>query len=241
MGRRQIIIVFVVFGAVVLWWTQRGFDSANPLASRQVFHREMSSDSGETKSDASKSAEKKFDPKIVTEPIGKLNPTRQPNLDPAGTVSVEPSALGDSLEKIGRPDFKIWDRMSVAKVAQVPSGSKIEGYASGFAVYQDSQNSARLDRFDVRNPIAVYDERNHKAGVITGTVTVVLKEGAAWDAIANDHGLLLIAPFDHLRMYKATSSRSPFDLEALVTVLKADTTRVESVKVEILDRSYRKN
>ena len=89
--------------------------------------------------------------------------------------------------------------------------------------------------------MAVYDERTHRAGVITGTLIVVLQVGKTWDEVSNLHGLSLISANDATNTYMATASRSPFDLEATFNSLKADRTNIAAVRIEVLSRTYRKN
>lgn len=159
---------------------------------------------------------------------------------PVAETPASSRKLGEALDSIERPGWKVWQGASISMKGHQPSDARVLGGAAGFSIYEDSESHADPTRFDLRYPIAVFNERTSKVGILTGTVRIVLKEGTTWDEFSSDHDLVLTAPFSHLRTYMVTSTRSPFDLVELVRTLKADG-RAEILEPEILSRVYVKN
>ncbi|WP_413569320.1 hypothetical protein ACLWBD_01760 [Bdellovibrio sp. HCB117] len=135
-------------------------------------------------------------------------------------------------------DWKIWNGVkAVPKNAGQPS-SPIVGEMTGF--YLVKEDAADPSVFSASEPIVVYDARLGIAGVVTGTFSVVLKEGISPEVLTQTLGLKVLNSFPDIRTYYVTSPQEPFDLKAVQDVLKNDPS-LESSEMEILSRTYEKN
>ncbi|CAN5504663.1 hypothetical protein BH10BDE1_BH10BDE1_12810 [soil metagenome] len=155
-------------------------------------------------------------------------------------VTPKDSDLGDALDSIGLASWKIWRGIGITQKGSEPRDVRLTGEVAGYSLFESSSFSGRLGQFDLSSPMAVYNDRTHKAGVVTGSIRVVLKDGVGWDEVSKDHDLTLIAPFPQIKTYMVTSPRSPFDLTALLTELQNDS-RIDTTKAEVLSRDYNKN
>lgn len=126
---------------------------------------------------------------------------------------------------------------ALKKIKGVPS-DKVLGEVNGFYLIEDiSHNDIR--QFSPSQPLVVLNSRLGIAGVVTGVVTVTLKEGASIEALAHID-VQVLNSFPEIRTYYVTSSQEVFDLQSFQEALVSESA-VERAHLEILSRQYEKN
>jgi cell division protein FtsX len=109
---------------------------------------------------------------------------------------------------------------------------------NGYYLVEDGDKKSS-ENFDPARPMVVLDQRTGSAGVVTGTFTVVLEQGASADFLTKSSDVKVIASFPNTQTYFVTSSQVPFNLKAFKEALR-DAPEVKDVQMEILDRQYEK-
>jgi hypothetical protein len=134
--------------------------------------------------------------------------------------------------------WKIWLHTQVVKKDDAPIGQTL-AHVSNFSIIESQDNSA-LTEFDANKPIAVFDERLKKPGLITGTLKIETSDKARLQRDLVNHQAQITDEFDNIETYFVKSTQNIFNLEWLYQNLK-NQTYIKSVELEILSKSYDKN
>lgn len=110
---------------------------------------------------------------------------------------------------------------------------------SGFDVVEEDSFRADERNFSSDRPLVVFNERKKIAGIVTGVVQVILREGYTIESLAMASSLRVTGSHPEMRMYFVTAFENPFDLSDLKERLSRDPA-VQSVDLEVLSRKYEK-
>lgn len=167
-----------------------------------------------------------------------LRQARLPKSAPQGRVVDFKKAKIESVSWLAGTNWKLWTGVSARTKKNGPLPGKILGEVSGFYLVEDfAQHDPR--EFSLQEPLVVMDPRLDIAGVVTGFLSVILKEGTSAEDLANVPGLLIRDSFPDIRTYFVTAAEKTFDLQSLKDTLKSEPA-VENVELEVLSRQYEK-
>lgn len=134
--------------------------------------------------------------------------------------------------------WKLWDGVT-AYPLELARGRHVLAEISGFALVQEEEMYSDERNFRTDRPLVVYNSRKRIAGIVTGVLQVILREGYVLESLSMASSLRLTGSHPEMRMYFVTSYDSPFDLSDLKELLSKDPA-VESVVLEVLSRRYDK-
>jgi hypothetical protein len=134
--------------------------------------------------------------------------------------------------------WKIWLHTQVVKKDDAPIGQSL-AHVSNFSIIE-SQDNLSLTEFDANKPIAVFDERLKKPGIITGTLKIQTSDKARLQTDLINYQAQVTDEFYDIETYFVKSTQNIFNLEWLYQNLK-NQTYIKSVELEILSKSYDKN
>ncbi|UOF00068.1 hypothetical protein [Bdellovibrio reynosensis] len=235
MARRFAVVFFLILlGVVVLYLSRTNDKSAS-----------LKSSNGDTKSVTSVAAENPEPIQITESASTSSNEPVVSNrtIDKALTHrKVSSLSVGKAeLEKIpllADTPWKLWKGVTAKPKAATSPNEVIVSEISGFVLVQSEAN-VDLTNFTTSAPVVVANPRLNIGGVLTGTITVVLREGQSADFLSAESGIKIIGSFPKIRTYFVTALQEPFDLPELYQELKHHQ-GVEQVSLEILSRQYDK-
>lgn len=134
--------------------------------------------------------------------------------------------------------WKVWKGVSAFPKGQQPVEGRLIGEISGYTLVE-TQQDIDAHKFQQAAPIVVVDSRLGTVGVVTGILSVVLKEGIGIESLIENSNLVLRDSQPQIRTYFVTASEEPFDLVALIEFLKSHSA-VDRAQLEILSRQYEK-
>lgn len=245
MARRLSIVIFlIVLGGAALYFWNKGASSSVMTANTDASSISSSTKDNESTSTATvavESSEKTQTTEIASNQEPAQMVPRSRRLPKSERESIKLNTQNAEFSEsplFAESDWKIWNGVrAVPKNAGQPS-AVVVGEMTGF--YLVKEEAADPSAFSASQPIVVYDARLGIAGVVTGTFSVVLKEGVSPEVLTQNLGLKVLNSFPDIRTYYVTSPQEPFDLKAVQDVLKNDPS-LESSEMEILSRTYEKN
>ncbi|WP_373998784.1 hypothetical protein [Bdellovibrio bacteriovorus] len=246
MARRlSIVILLIVFGGAALYFWNKGASSSSVMTANTDASTTSSStkdhESTSTATVAVESSEKTQTAEIASNQEPAQMVPRSRRLPKSERESIKLNTQNAEFSEsplFTDSDWKIWNGVrAVPKNAGQPS-AVVVGEMTGF--YLVKEEAADPSAFSASQPIVVYDARLGIAGVVTGTFSVVLKEGVSPHVLTQNLGLKVLNSFPDIRTYYVTSPQEPFDLKAVQDILKNDPS-LESSEMEILSRTYEKN
>lgn len=134
--------------------------------------------------------------------------------------------------------WKLWVGVSALDKKKGRPSGKILGEVSGYYLVEESLGH-ESQSFSSHQPLVVMDPRLKVAGVVTGILSVTLKEGASADSLLHSPDLRVRDSFPEIRTYFVTAAKEPFDLQSLKNFLQSEFP-VERVELEVLSRQYEK-
>lgn len=139
--------------------------------------------------------------------------------------------------------WKIWANTKVVHYESNLITQQILGRVSNLAIVDDdSKNDPQvvLKNFDTQNPVAVYDTRLKKPGVLTGTIKVVTHQKELLEEQLKQYQAHIDIGFDEIHTYFVTSQTQLFNLENLYNGL-INQPYITKVELEVLSKTYEKN
>ena len=139
--------------------------------------------------------------------------------------------------------WKIWTNTKVVTYESNLIAQQILGRVSNLAILEDNSKNndvVLLTNFDKQNPIAVYDSRLKKPGVLTGTIKVVTDQKELLEAQLKQHQAIIDLGFDEIHTYFVTSQTPQFNLENLYNTL-INQPYITKIELEVLSKTYEKN
>lgn len=234
MARRSLVVIFLILlGLVVLFVTENG----ERLARTQAPHKKP-------QAGPATSGEQNQKPQ-VTEVASQAPVLEMKGREiPPDKIMRKTSSLDLSkgeFEKIpllSETKWKLWHGVRAVPKSSLKSTDIVLTEISNFAIVKSDVDS-EVKNFSALNPLVVVDQRLGLAGIITGTISVVLKDNASADFLTEHPEIKVVGSFPKIKTYFVSSSSEPFDLEALVSFIKAEP-GVEQSTLEILSRNYDK-
>jgi hypothetical protein len=157
--------------------------------------------------------------------------SRSPSQEANATPTLLPSQI------LAGTRWKIW---SQTRVSSKSSDGAPLGQVSNLKIVSDPDSSANLNQFDPKNPIAVFNERLKKPGIITGTIKLETFDRSPLEQELKVLKAHITDSFENINTYLVTGSNQVFDLEELFVNLK-QLPFVTNVEIEILSKSYEKD
>lgn len=160
---------------------------------------------------------------------------------PTTLVSAEAS---DSLfvqnNLLAEKSWKLWSHTRVIKRDADDPNTEFLARVNNFLIVSEPKRQlSDLKNFDVQNPIAVYDERALRAGIITGVIKVSTQDVATLESDLTLMHAHITSSFDSIHLYFISSTDQTFDLQNLYDSLKAKS-YITKIDLEILSRPYEK-
>lgn len=166
----------------------------------------------------------------LREPKNKINLT---------VLKPEERRVAQSASLLSGTSWMIWEGVAARPKDQgVPSSYLVE--VSGYYIVSDAAAISDERHFSPQQPLVLYNKRKGIAGVLTGTLQLVLKEGVSIEDVASSYGLTVLDSLPEMKMYFVTSASHPFDIVSLKESLVAEP-GIARVELEILSRQYVKN
>lgn len=161
------------------------------------------------------------------------------NRTPSGQTASDPKILHENhLLKSTR--WKIWQQTQVINVQNKSGADKILAQVGNLLIIESQNENTSLNEFNSFSPIAVYDKRLKKAGVITGTIKIETLEKEQLENDLNQLRAHITDSFDPIHTYFITSLDQVFDLELLYETLKSYP-YIKNIELEVLNKNYEKN
>lgn len=135
--------------------------------------------------------------------------------------------------------WKLWANTQVVKTSDLADPQTALAQVSNLAVVESSDETD-LTAFDTSKPVAVFNERLKKPGVLTGIVKVQTNNKAQLKEDLKNMQAEISDEFDSIQTYFIKSQSKVFNLEVLFENLKAQD-YIFNVELEVIDRSYDKN
>lgn len=134
--------------------------------------------------------------------------------------------------------WKVWEGVTAYPQA---SGVRSDYLAEVSGYYLVEEETFRGDdrHFSSAQPLAVYNERKGIAGIVTGTIQIILNEGESIDSLVQEYDLKVMGSMPEAKVYFVTSAQEPFNLSSLKERLSSEPV-VKQVELEILSRKYEK-
>lgn len=136
--------------------------------------------------------------------------------------------------------WKVWLKKRVVPKGEQPEENSTSDTVSNLNIIEDpSEEIVEFTKFDLNKPVAVFNERLKKPGVITGTIKIEIESGSKSDLQA-DLDLLsakINGAFEPIETYFITSTEPVFNLERLYELLKKRS-YVKNLELEILNKTY---
>jgi hypothetical protein len=161
----------------------------------------------------------------------------QPKLNPV-LPTANPQDLTEFIFNQPQTSWKIWNRMKALGPNGGGPSSSIN--VSQFQIQADPISNHSLENFSLQEPVVLFEERLKKAGILTGTFEIQLKNSRQWEAFEKLHSLRLIQSFQELNLFYATANQDRFNLSQLYQDLSQDPS-VALVNLEILSKQYEQN
>ncbi|KYG60529.1 hypothetical protein AZI85_10960 [Bdellovibrio bacteriovorus] len=245
MARRLSIVIFlIVLGGAALYFWNKGASSSVITANTEASTTLSSAKDHESTSTATvavESSEKTQTTEIASnqEPAQMVPRSRRLPKSERDSIKLNTQNAEFSESPLfADSDWKIWNGVRAVPKNAGPPSAVVVGEMTGF--YLVKEEAADPSAFSASQPIVVYDARLGIAGVVTGTFSVVLKEGVSPQVLTQNLGLKVLNSFPDIRTYYVTSPQEPFDLKVVQDILKNDPS-LESSEMEILSRTYEKN
>lgn len=135
--------------------------------------------------------------------------------------------------------WKIWKGVTAYPKSRGEPEGRLLGQVNGYYLV-DEDVPVSLENFDPAKPIVVLiQDGTGRAGVVTGTFTVVLEEGASADFLTQSPPIKVVGASPETQTYFVTSAQVPFNLREFLEALR-EAPEVRSVQPEISDRQYEK-
>lgn len=161
----------------------------------------------------------------------------KPKLNPV-PPTVNPQDLTEFIFNKPQTSWKIWNRMKALGPNDGGQSGSIN--VSQFQIQVDPVSNHSLENFSLQEPVVLFEERLQKAGVLTGTFEIQLKNSRQWETFEKQHSLRLIQSFQELNLFYATANQDRFNLSQLFLDLSQDPS-VALVNLEILSKQYEQN
>ncbi|XGC81194.1 hypothetical protein ACES2L_01705 [Bdellovibrio bacteriovorus] len=239
MARRFSVVIFLILlGVVVLYLSRTNDKSASivhpkndsksvpPIASVAERVKEEAVQSTEVASTSSSA------PIVSQRTPRKLPPPRRVSSLPLENAELEKIPL------LADTPWKLWKGVVAKPRTSANPNEVVISQVSGFVVVA-SEVEYDLKNFFSDSPLVVANTRLSQAGVLTGTINVILKEGQSADFLNEENGVKIVGAFPKIRTYYVTALQEPFDLPAFYLELK-NHQGVEQASLEILSRQYDK-
>ncbi len=162
-----------------------------------------------------------------------IKPNQKPNIPAAN-----PQDLAEFIFNKSQTSWKIWNRMKALLPNESAESNSI--IVSQFRISEDPISNHSLENFSLQEPVILFEERLQKAGVLTGTFEIQLKNSSQWESFEKQHSLRLIQSFQELNLFYATARQDRFNLSQLFQDLSQDPS-VSTVNLEILSKQYEQN
>lgn len=161
------------------------------------------------------------------------------NRNPSGQgISTPKQLVENHLLKPTR--WKIWQQTQVVNIQDKSATDKILAQVGNLLIIESQKENESLTEFSSSSPVAVYDERLKKAGLITGTLKIETSEKEQLENDLNQLRAHITDSFDPIHTYFITSLDQVFDLELLYETLKSYP-YIKNIELEILNKNYEKN
>jgi ABC-type Na+ efflux pump permease subunit len=135
--------------------------------------------------------------------------------------------------------WKLWLHTKIISSESKTTETAI-GQISNLIVIRDNDaNAADLKQFSLQNPVAVFNERLQRPGIITGLVKI---ETSQRELLENDlltERARITNSFEPIQTYFITGTDEVFNLEQLYTNLKSKP-YIKNIELDVLSRSYGK-
>lgn len=135
--------------------------------------------------------------------------------------------------------WKVWAGVTASPRSQEKPSANVIGEVNGYYLVNDGVDSSS-ENFDPARPMVVVAQNGtNTAGVVTGTFSVVLEEGASANFLTQSPQIKVVGAFPNIQTYFVTSNAVPFNLKEFKDAL-SEAPEVKDVQMEILDRQYEK-
>lgn len=161
----------------------------------------------------------------------------QPKITPVPPTA-NPQDLSEFVFNRPQTSWKIWNRMKALWPVDGRQANSLN--VSQFQIQVDPVSNHSLENFSLQEPVVLFEERLQKAGVLTGTFEIQLKNSSQWETFEKQHSLRLIQSFQELNLFYATANQDRFNLSQLFQNLSQDPS-VHAVNLEILSKQYEQN
>lgn len=139
--------------------------------------------------------------------------------------------------------WKLWANTKVINYDSNLTAQQILGRVSNLAIIEDNSNNdalTTLTNFNKQKPVAVYDTRLKKPGVLTGTIKVITDQKELLENQLKQYQASIDLGFDEIHTYFITSNAQQFNLENLYNTL-INQPYITKVELEVLSKTYEKN
>ncbi len=164
---------------------------------------------------------------------------KQHNRNPSAQTLLTPGTLIQNV-LLKSTSWKIWPQTQVIRTDEKTSADKILARVSNLLIIDAPNEIKSLTEFNSAKPIAVYDERLKKAGVITGTIKIQTDQKSLLENELYQYRAHITESFEAIHIYFVTSTDLIFNLEHLFQALKSNP-YVKEIELEILSKNYEKN
>ncbi len=137
---------------------------------------------------------------------------------------------------LGGTQWKIWPAVKVVKSNEKSESNQI----SNLSIVPSEEFQPDINRFDIKEPIVIYNERLKRPGIITGTIKLETEDRVELEKELSNLRAHISQAFEPIQTYFIESSDQTFDLENLYLKLK-QLPKVHNVELEILSKNYEKN
>lgn len=159
--------------------------------------------------------------------------------NPSGQTGSSPKLLVEN-QLLKSTRWKIWQQTQVINIQNRSATDKILAQVSNLLIIESQNENLSLTEFNSSFPVAAYNERLKKAGVITGTIKIETLEKEQLENDLNRLRAHITDSFEPIHTYFITGSDQIFDLELLYETLKSYP-YIKKIELEILDKNYEKN
>lgn len=236
MARRFAVVFFLILLGVVVLYLSRTNDKTasvtlpkNEIQSNSSVVEAVKQEPVQTTESASTSSSV---PIISHRTLNRIAPPRKVSSVPLDNAELEKIPL------LADTPWKLWKGVVAKPKSAATPNEVVISEVSGFVVV-GSEAEYDIKQFSSSSPLVVANTRLSQAGVLTGTITVVLKEGQSAEFLSEDNGVKTMGAFPKIRTYYVTALQEPFDLQEFYLELK-NHPGVEQVSLEILSRQYDK-
>lgn len=231
-------VAFTLIAATFVFfnWIRLGSEpSTSPFKKTAKPSQPISVNNSEFKDEAEKPAQ------IASQGMESMSRIEKGRETPLATVATIKwnTVKTESVDWLLGTRWKIWRGVHAVERKWVSaSKQEIIGEVSGYLLIRNNISFGRKDSTSVKHFVVV-DPRLQVAGVVTGVLKVLLKEGANSDFLVQNSNLRIRDAFSDIRTYYVAALEEPFDPLVLKEFLSRQP-EVEQVELEIVFKKHEK-